>query len=247
MIDIKVRKTLSGAANKYDSDNNLVEIWFELGNKYLVVSKSDNNTATIAFTFDQTVDDFVSKTSLTPVLSIPNLDPNDKRVDYPDSWITSFGRVFKYYLSYPVELEETLEQLFSASFDGGRINSNPTWNRYKASDNSSDHTHYFAEVELKYNQAFRLGSIQRGLDNISTGGELLESFYFYQTITDKYSGFSGMKLDSKQPVNYGGDELFLPGELYQSNHPDSAVYIGNTFTKEKALNLSGLIILDEEE
>jgi len=161
---------------------------------------------------------------------LPTLPPSDLR----DWAIKRHERLFSYWITAPADLQPGIQRFVAAAEEGGLP---PDWTTHPAEDGAGD-AHVVCSFTLTFCGAASLGAEQ---DALGTLASLPANVHFFQCIAD-IEGYSGLERVSRQPTELPA-QVYAPGTLFQTSHPDAASDRSSKFTESDVLTTTGLTLV----
>jgi len=142
--------------------------------------------------------------------------------------------VWRYWITTPKTLVKGVRRFVAAAEAGGL----PSDWKEKAAEDAGKVEYVICSFRLSMDGARSLGAEQQALGSLAT---LPESIYFFQRVAS-IDGFTGIKKESRQPDQLNA-QLYEPGHLFQTNHPDGADVRKSSLSKSDVLEMSDLTLI----
>ena len=147
-----------------------------------------------------------------------------------DEWHKQFSRLWAYWIITP-KSEIDGVRAFAGTAGQGQVP--PDWTERPATRDKTDYV--VCTFSLTMDEARALGSAQTAL---RWRGGVPDGVDFFQRVAE-IDGFSGVEKESRQPDALG-QQLYEPGELFQTSHPEAGAKRGEHFGEADVLSVTGL-------
>jgi len=218
------------ASHELDADGDVVEAWARTGDGYMRLIRASTAGATFHPTRGGAPSDVLVNEGWAPA-DLPARGPEGNEVSWPDLWYLNWGRVWRYWITTPDAQLLGVRDFVAAAEAGGLPQS---WNE-TAAEGPDGGAHTLCSFRLTMDGARSLGAEQSALMALA---DLPADVIFYQTVAS-IEGFTGVEKESRQPTTLE-PQLYEPGTLFQTSHPDAAAQRGTAFGEADVLDVTGL-------
>jgi len=161
---------------------------------------------------------------------IEDIDPQTHSA-FLDWAVRTHERVWRYWITTPDAQLSGVRDFVAAAEAGGLP---ADWTETPIED--ADGTAYtLCSFRLTMDGARSLGAEQSALMALA---DLPSGVFFFQTVAS-IEGFTGVEKESRQPTTLD-PQLYEPGTLFQTSHPDAAAQRGSAFGDADVLDVTGL-------
>lgn len=216
------------AQHVYDEEASEIElVWLRVQAGFLRVEKVPDAAASFHGATQKTPQDFIQANGGV----VESLPVSGAVSILTDSYHKSHSPIFQYWITTPDTQLSGVQDFVAAAEAGGLPAS---WSETPAED-AGGAAYTLCSFRLTMDGARSLGAEQSALMALA---DLPADVFFFQTVAP-IEGFTGVEKESRQPTTLES-QLYEPGTLFQTSHPDAAGQRGGAFGEADVLEVTGL-------